>query len=261
MTEGVYIGEDIEIVAAGAYVITYRRSRPGNFLESLLYRDGACVGVCRTSPALTARGAEPDVWRWAFVFHGEVRATDDEMRAKIGVRHAIAATDGGVRAEFGDGILCEAALDERIEKAPPAPAVSAETVGECWRLWTMGVREEIFPVEGRETFIGVTIDTARHMYIFEMTPGSVYCRAARYVSTNRGVVFNQNFRQGGEAYMIPDNRAARETLPWDAARFRADACFWDDRSVYWSLISFAEDEIVLNGCNGGIYRLKKPSAV
>lgn len=40
------------------------------------------------------------------------------------------------------------------------------------------------------------------MYIFELTPDSIYCRAARFVATDRGVVFNQNFRQGFEAYMI-----------------------------------------------------------
>lgn len=46
------------------------------------------------------------------------------------------------------------------------------------------------------------------MYIFELTPDSIYCRAARFVATDRGVVFNQNFRQGFEAYMIKDNREA-----------------------------------------------------
>jgi hypothetical protein len=96
------------------------------------------------------------------------------------------------------------------------------------------------------------------MYIFEMTKESVYCRAARYVTCDKGMVFDQNFRQGGEAYMIDDNRTAMEELDYDEQLFSSEACVWNGKSVYWSIASMTDTEIELHGCQGDIYREKMP---
>ena len=96
------------------------------------------------------------------------------------------------------------------------------------------------------------------MNIFEMTESSIYSRAARYKTCNKGVVFNQNFRQGLNAYMLPDNRMASEDLLVNENLFNTDACEWIERSVYWSVSSIEEDEINLHGCQGDMYKWKRP---
>lgn len=95
-----------------------------------------------------------------------------------------------------------------IPHHPRAIGNQRGNVGAFDRLWNAGVREEVCTVDGSPTLIGVTVNTNRHMYIFELTRGSTYCRAARFVATNKGVVFDQNFRKGLEAYRIEDNREA-----------------------------------------------------
>ena len=97
-----------------------------------------------------------------------------------------------------------------------------------------------------------------HLDVYKRQPDSIYCRAARFAATDRGVVFNQNFRQGFEAYMIKDNREAAMPLPVDESLFSAEACVWNNRSVYWSVFDYNEDEIVLHGCQGDLYHWKKP---
>jgi hypothetical protein len=110
---------------------------------------------------------------------------------------------------------------------PHSPAISAENIGECLRCWNMGCIEETLEAN-HDTFIGVTINTARHMYIFQMTPSSFYCRAARYATCNKGVLFDQNFRQRKgptpETYMAEDNCIAIQPLSVDEHDFDAFAC-------------------------------------
>ncbi|WP_321017582.1 hypothetical protein, partial [Eisenbergiella porci] len=171
---------------------------------------------------------------------------------------------GQIEIRFEDGTVYPAVLEEKFtdESLRPAlPELCDGNIGECLRLWNMGIREEFFDYRGIPTFMGVTINTEKHMYIFELTPDSIYCRAARFVATDRGVVFNQNFRQGFEAYMIKDNREAAMPLPVDESLFSAEACVWNSRSVYWSVFDYKEEEIVLHGCQGDVYHWKKPERV
>ena len=46
------------------------------------------------------------------------------------------------------------------------------------------------------------------------------------------MVFNQNFRQGFEAYMIKDNREAAMPLPVDESLFSAEACVCGTAEAY-----------------------------
>ena len=138
------------------------------------------------------------------------------------------------------------------------PDIAEGNIGECLKCWNMGLKEEIIDLNGISTFIGIIVNTEKHMYIFEITPGSIYCRAARYKTTDKGVVFNQNFRQGVEAYMIEDNNAARQPLSINESYFSTDSCIWNDRSVYWSVKSYNDNCITLNGCQGDTYQWYKP---
>ena len=69
---GVYISNDIEIVITEKYVITFRRVKSQNALESCLLEkventsQYSCVGVCRSLPATTIAYPRPQKWEYAF---------------------------------------------------------------------------------------------------------------------------------------------------------------------------------------------------
>lgn len=284
---GVYIGTDFEMVVTQKYVITFRRNIPSDNLEARLFRRMeeaySCIGICQSAPLETEQHRPPVCWRTAFVYQDEILAVcsryqkgqeigvdrppvylkeeDEQIKGYIGNPLPLISGSGKIEIRFEDETVYPAALVEKLTEEslrPVLPEFSGSNIGECLRLWNMGIREEFFDYRGNPTFMGVTINTEKHMYIFELTPDSIYCRAARYVATDRGVVFNQNFRQGFEAYMIKDNREAAMPLPVDESLFSAEACVWNSRSVYWSVFDYNEKEIVLHGCQGDVYHWKKP---
>ena len=284
---GVYIGTDFEMAVTQKYVITFRRNIPSDNLEARLFRrtdEGfSCIGICQSAPLETEQYRPPACWRTAFVYQDEILAVcsryqkgqesrmdrppvylkeeDEQIKGYIGSPLPLIYGSGQIEIRFEDGTVYPAELEEKFtdESLRPAlPELCDGNIGECLRLWNMGIREEFFDYRGIPTFMGITINTEKHMYIFELTPDSIYCRAARFVATDRGVVFNQNFRQGFEAYMIKDNREAAMPLPVDESLFSAEACVWNSRSVYWSVFDYKEEEIVLHGCQGDVYHWKKP---
>lgn len=286
---GIYIGTDLELVCTEGYLIAFRRNRGANFLESRLLKRTdnmvSCIGVCQSSPAEVEQFRPPRCWRTAFIYDDKISAScqifqqgqelrydrppiyqtfpDAQIGAYLGSSPYFSIKDGMVLAEFGDGVLYSAVLDEVLTEdsfcPTQNPTASAERIGECLHLWSMGFQEEMAEVNGKPTFVGITLNTARHMYIFQITPDSLYCRTARYATSNKGMVFHQNFRQRFEAYMIEDNSEACLPLPIDDALFSSEACVWNSRSVYWSLAEFREDEITLHGCQGDIYPIQRPN--
>lgn len=265
MRNGVYIGKDIELVTTDKYMIIFHRKNE-DFLESRLYQYGAhtmhCIGICRTSPPCSKMQEPPKVWQSAFIYNDPVVTIDAIIRRVFSIEAPVIQYDEhGLKVSFGDGQEYTASCDETFsmqDLSPEVPSISDSNIGECLQLWNMGLVEESIEHDGIKIFIGVTINTKKHMYIFEMTPNSVYCRAARYVAINKGVVFNQNFRQGFEAYMIEDNGDARRPLEFNETFFNQDACNWKDRSVYWSVKDYNNACITLNGCQGEAYYWKKP---
>ena len=284
---GVYIGKDIEIVITDQYVISYRRSTQADMLESRLFarngNDFSCIGICQSSPTETEKYKLPQIWKTAFIYNGTAKGEiktyqknqmihcdtspkyvtdcDENMKSYLGTTFTINDYENNIEIQFDDGIIYSAAYDEIFDDKtllPDLPSICDNNIGECLRLWNAGLSEEFISIDGKSTFIGVTINTNKHMYIFEMTSNSIYCRAARFVATNKGIVFNQNFRQGLEAYMIKDNSEAQLPLSFDEALFSSNSCIWNDRSVYWSLSSYNENEILLYGCQGDIYHFRKP---
>ena len=234
---GVYVGKDAELVAADKHIIAFRRIHKQNCLESCLLRKDAsseeylCVGICRSYPIHIEANSRPRYWKYGFSGQRKAYANDEALSGCL--RQPILkeiATENGIAIQYWDGQAYTAAQDELFTMQdihPHSPAVSAENIGECLRCWNMNCFEETIEAN-HDTFVGVTINTAKHMYIFQMTPSSFYCRAARYATCNRGVLFCQNFRQRKgpmpETYMAEDNLIALQPLSVEERDFDTFAC-------------------------------------
>ena len=72
---GVYIGSDFEMVITERYIITYRRDKKKDLLESRLYQKRnqifLCIGICQSSPMETEKHMPPLCWKTAFISNGE----------------------------------------------------------------------------------------------------------------------------------------------------------------------------------------------
>lgn len=234
---GVYIGQDAELVAVVDRLIAYRRIREQDCLESCLLRRDArsgeylCAGICRSYPAHTAVNSRPRRWRYAYSGRARTYANDSALSGCLGTPIlSVGATGSGAQMRYWDGWAHAVVADETFSMAdlhPHAPRATDDNIGECLRCWNMGCLEETVE-EGEDAFTGLTVNTPRHMYIFQMTPSSFYCRAARYATCSKGVLFSQNFRQRRgpvpETYMAQDNRVALEPLAANEADFEALAC-------------------------------------
>lgn len=135
-------------------------------------------------------------------------------------------------------------------------------VGKRLQEWRLGVRHE---TEGEMPYC--EINTNRHMFIYMVSPAMVYIRAAATRNNNAGTLFFQNIRMmknlnTGEYTMSihPGNYSiAKNDLVIDNSRFNPNACtFCPDGSIYWSLISYDPDVIMLNGC-GETYQVPRPT--
>ncbi|MCM1354773.1 MAG: hypothetical protein NC212_00020 [Staphylococcus sp.] len=135
-------------------------------------------------------------------------------------------------------------------------------VGKCLQEWRLGVN-----YSAAVDYVYCEANTNRHMFIYMINPNMVYIRAAATRNNDKGTLFFQNIRMmrnnnTGEAtaYMVRDNlRVAKEDLEMDDSQFKADGCtFCPDGGIYWSLISFTPDLILLNGC-GEQYQVPRPT--
>lgn len=252
--------------------MAFRRSITGEYLESVLIKidlqDGKpirkCIGACRTEPATTPdEKTKPVNWLYAFNNGIDILKNSETVVSLLNTEVFTYNTKDNKTFMFNfyDGQVYNAICHETFtteELCPERVSLSEASIGICLQNWNIGCSDSLFNIDGKETFIGVTINTRKHMYIFEMTPTSIYCRAARYYTCNKGVVFNQNFRQGVEAYMVKDNSIAMKDLVIDESLFNPNACAWNDNSVYWSVSSVDDNVIALHGCQGDTYKWTKP---
>ena len=166
---------------------------------------------------------------------------------------------------------CIVISGERMRKVEEieivAPYVMAECkdksdVGKCLQEWRLGVK---FVLQDGEPFC--EINTNRHLFIYMVNPLMVYIRAAATRNNDEGTLFFQNIRMmknqnTGEFTMsiMPENfNVAQKDLEIDNSKFNANACYFnEDGGIYWSLISYSPDLILLNGC-GETYHVAKPA--
>ncbi len=132
-------------------------------------------------------------------------------------------------------------------------------VGKCLQHWRLGAGYAI-----SDDIIYCEINTNRHMFVYMINPSMVYIRAAAARNNNNGTLFFQNIRMmknnnTGEYTMSiePNNfNVSRNDLKIDNSKFQPNSCtFNPDGGIYWSLISFEPDLILLNGC-GETYQVK-----
>ncbi len=333
---GVYISNDIEIVITEKFVITFRRVKSQNALESCLLEKEentsrySCVGICRSLPATTI--AYPIPKKWEYAFKGVKKKYDNNkiLAEWIGDAYlTIQQHEDRTDLLFPDGDTYSARKTETFRMGdikPLPPSVSDNNIGECLKYWHMGCHKEIIDISDKDSCISVSINTNKHMYIFQMLPNDFYCRAARYSTCNSGVVFNQNFRQRNgnmsETYMVDDNHISGYPLPIDLNSFglcqiinygdlmkkyltdreRSALCYQyglngferktqadisgllgisrsyvskiqrkalktivsvipkpSDNNIYWTVASYTDNQIILNGCQGDVYEWNKPS--
>ena len=154
---------------------------------------------------------------------------------------------------------------EEIEIVAPYEMTECKNksdVGKCLQEWRLGVK---FVLQDGEPFC--EINTNRHLFIYSVVPSMVYIRAAATRNNDEGTLFFQNIRMmknqnTGEYTMsiMPDNfNIAKSDLEIDNTRFNPNACYFsEDGGIYWSLISYNPDLILLNGC-GETYQVPRPT--
>ena len=167
--------------------------------------------------------------------------------------------DNGKLTIGGNALRKVESLDTRAPYEAPT-ATSPRDIGHRLQEWRLGAS---FGREGEVTYC--EINTNRHMFVYLLNPSMTYIRAAATRNNDRGTLFFQNIRMmanndTGEvtSQMMDGNFSiARQDLPIDNSMFQPDRCtFSPDGGIYWSLISFTPDQILLNGC-GETYRVDR----
>lgn len=134
-------------------------------------------------------------------------------------------------------------------------------VGRCLQQWRLGSG---YGISG--DMIYCEINTNRHMFVYMVNQSMVYIRAAAARNNNHGTLFFQNIRMmknhnTGEytMYIEPNNfKRSLDDLEIDNTKFQPNSCtFNPDGGIYWSLISFESDTILINGC-GETYKVERP---
>ncbi len=135
-------------------------------------------------------------------------------------------------------------------------------VGRCLQEWRLG--SKFYFLDGEPC---CEINTNRHLFIYMINPSMIYIRAAATRNNDEGTLFFQNIRMmknhnTGEYTMsiMTDNfDIAKNDLEIDNSKFNPKACYFnEDGGIYWSLISYTPDLILINGC-GETYQVPRPA--
>lgn len=158
---------------------------------------------------------------------------------------------------------------------PPRRRATRQSIADCLVKWNVGTQHYSEPKSAFSQ--GYVVNTSTFWHIYEtwetLSDFWLYCRCARVLATNRGLLFAQNIRMNASkgngnhcSYMPDDNlkeltarlRVREELYRPDACTFTGPAAHpW--KEVYWSLKEFEESMIVLNGCDGQDYTYKDPA--
>jgi len=139
--------------------------------------------------------------------------------------------------------------------------VSTENIGKRIQEWQLGASKWRDP---NGIYWNFHLGTNKHHYTFTVNKDFLYCRAARIRSNNLGAVFAQNIRlvvrgetrdQGYIGYMAKNNlKISGAEIEIDNSMFNAMCGIAYDQDIYWSLNSFKDCEIQVNGCDQIYYR-------
>lgn len=172
---------------------------------------------------------------------------------------AIKRVDGNLDI---NGFLLKKVEDIKIVQPYEMPQCKSKfDVGRCLQEWRLGAGYGI-----SDEMVYCEVNTNRHMFVYMINPSMVYIRAAATRNNDNGTLFFQNIRMMKNKntdeytmYIEPANfNRSRNDLEIDNSKFQPNSCtFNPDGGIYWSLISFEPDRILLNGC-GEIYRVERP---
>lgn len=243
-TVGVWADTDCELLRTERYALLFERG------DSLL-----TTALCRTDSERAILLGRAVFGRDSIV-ERYIAGEDDPQPFDAGSVQA----DGTLRIEIG-GRTHTLTRIEHLEAVMSYEMLHASPleIGSCIQQWSLGIRLDRTPEQ-----IAFEAGTNRHSYCFYITPGMVYCRAARIRSNDRGTLFAQNIRlmsnaREHTAHMAADNLSeSAAPLRIDDAKFSPDRCVFADEGIYWSFLRFEGDTAVMNGC-GEIYRFGRPA--
>ncbi len=137
-------------------------------------------------------------------------------------------------------------------------------LSDCLKYWHLGVKILKTGSKNNIFLKGIEINTPKNMFLFRVGYNDIYIRSARYAVCNRGMVFQQNFRQ-----FLNWNNCQHSTLTSfidlnkplpapDMSLFCNGCCTDHELNSYWPVNSFDKNHIYLNGCGGDIYSFINP---
>ena len=286
---GVWVNKDREIVITDRFQIDFNIDSNGGIwakLSLLEYRDGNLIIDTRSvvyahgkdkimkvclkdilgkSDSLifnTSKEIESCIKKEAFDMK---QTNNEEIVLDSPLKKMTVTKDGSLKIFENDSLMASLSRIERFgisEDYIPTKKLSQSTTKNCLIDWIL--RSAVIK-DGKRNNVGLEINTREHMYIFYVFGlDSVYCRAARYATSDKGIVFDQNIRMsliGGEwgVFSAKDNTIAAEERSVDENLFNAEACAFTKSGIYWSVKSAADDIIEMNGCGGEIYKWERPT--
>lgn len=217
--------------------------------------DSVCIYFAQKDSTMKATLEIPS----ANVYHRTVFQKDGTVSSNKTTALDIKVVNGGI--EIDGNQLTKV---EEIEIVEPYEMTSCNyklDVKKCLQEWRLGSK---YGVQGDMPYC--EINTNRHMFVYLVNPSMVYIRAAATRNNNAGTLFFQNIRMmknnnTGEytMYIEPNNLSfVKNDLEIDNSKFNPTACtFSPDGGIYWSLISYTHNLILLNGC-GETYQVGRP---
>lgn len=219
--------------------------------------DSICILYYQSDSTMQAILAVPSVGissKTIFKKDGTVTTSSDAAPLQISAADGLLSINGHALKKVEDIKIVQPYEKEQCK--------SKFNVGKCLQEWRLGAG---YGLSDDMTYCEV--NTNRHMFVYMVSPAMVYIRAAATRNNNNGTLFFQNIRmmknQNTNEYTMqiePDNfNITRNDLEIDNSKFQPNACtFNPDGGIYWSLISFEPDLILLNGC-GETYEVKRPA--
>lgn len=219
--------------------------------------DSICILYYQSDSTMQAILAVPSAGissKTIFKKDGTVTTSSDAAPLQISAADGLLSINGHALKKVEDIKIVQPYEKEQCK--------SKFNVGKCLQEWRLGAG---YGLSDDMTYCEV--NTNRHMFVYMVSPAMVYIRAAATRNNNNGTLFFQNIRmmknQNTNEYTMqiePDNfNITRNDLEIDNSKFQPNTCtFNPDGGIYWSLISFEPDLILLNGC-GETYEVKRPA--
>lgn len=185
--------------------------------------------------------------------------TADTILTEKAPQYQLALADDGTLSINGERLMKVEDID--ITQPYDMPyATDKWQIGRCLQEWQLGT-----VVETSGNDIVVMVGTNRNSFMYGITGGMVYLRAAALLHCNEGSLFIQNIRmmknpntkERSNIFFYDSHEFLTHLPQIDKSKFKPEQCvFAGDGLIYWSYQSHTPDEIKLNGC-GETYTYKR----